>query len=340
MVRRAAFVPLLLGALTPACGTGRASRPAAPIERSVRVEPVRVETRVAGEEVVGTVRARTAAAIAPTVMGRVREVHVTLGSRVRAGDLLVRLSVGESDARLAQARAVRAHARLEAERAERLRAAHAIPAAEVDDLQAKRRVAEAAEREASSLAGHATLRAPFDGVVTSKQVEVGDTAVPGRSLLVVEEPGALRFEASIPEVFARRIERGRPMRVRVDGVEREIAATVAEVSPAADPASRTVLVKLDLPPAPTLRSGLFGRLLLPTGEARAVVVPAEAVVRRGQIEEVFVVEGGVARLRLVRIGRERAGRAEVLSGLDGGELVAVSEPSRLVDGERVRVERR
>lgn len=336
-MRGAAPALLLLAAVTPACGTGHAARSSVAGERrSVRIERARVESRAVGEEVVGTVRARTSAVIAPTVMGRVQEVRVTLGSRVRAGDVLVRLSVGEIDARLEQARAVTAHARIEHERAGRLRAARAIPTAEYDDVAAKLHVAEAAEREAGTMAGHAVLRAPFAGVVTAKQVSVGDTAMPGKPLLVVEDPGALRFEAPVPETAARGVAPGRVMTVRLDGVPREVAATVVEVSPIADPASRTVLVKLDLPALPSVRSGLFGRLLLPSGEERVVVVPTGAVVRRGQLEEVFVIEEGVARLRLVRIGRERGGVAEVLSGLDGGEAIAVSDAARLVDGQPVQ----
>ena len=81
--------------------------------------------------------------------------------------------------------------------------------------------------------------------------------------------------------------------------------TVAEVSPAADPDSRTFLVKLDLPAAPGLRSGQFGRVAVPVGEANAIRVPLTAVIQRGQMEMVFVVANGRAQLRLVKTGESR-----------------------------------
>ena len=101
--------------------------------------------------------------------------------------------------------------------------------------------------------------------------------------------------------------------------------------------TRTVLVKVDLPPVPGLRSGRFGRLALAPSADRAVTVPLAAVVRRGQLEMVFVVDGGVARLRLVRTARQRDGAVEVLSGLAGGEAVAASDAAQLVDGQAVEV---
>jgi hypothetical protein len=101
--------------------------------------------------------------------------------------------------------------------------------------------------------------------------------------------------------------------------------------------TRTVSVKLDLPREPALRSGRFGRLVLTSGATDAVTVAATAIVRRGQLEAVFVVDGGIARLRLVRTAREHDGAIEVVSGLAGGEAVAVSDVVQRVDGEPVRV---
>ena len=94
-----------------------------------------------------------------------------------------------------------------------------------------------------------------------------------------------------------------------------------------------------LPSSPQLRAGMFGRVWVARGRHRAIAVPESAVVRRGQIEAVFVVARGQARLRIVRIGRAAEGRAEVLSGLRAGEAVVVTHAERLVDGQRVAVNR-
>jgi len=115
-----------------------------------------------------------------------------------------------------------------------------------------------------------------------------------------------------------------------------IVGTVAEVSPTADPSSRTVTVKLDLPPSSGLHAGLFGRMVLPATEARAIAVPASGLVRRGQLDEVFVVEADVARLRLVKTGRAHDGLVELVSGVEPGERIVTSDAAELIDGQPVR----
>lgn len=329
---------LLAAAALAACG--RAPRPA-PAEAlpSRAVKGARAELRAVGaiQEVVGTVRAVRSATIASTLGARVTEVRVTVGTEVKPGDVLVRLSAREIDARLEQARAVLALARLERDRAGKLLDVEAISPAQYDAADAQLRVAKAAQAEAETLATNAVLRAPFAGVVTAKLVNAGDTAMPGAPLLFVEAPGALRLEARVPEQAAQGLARGRTLPVRIDGLDRELAGTVGEIDPAADALTRTVLVKVDLPPAPGVRSGRFGRLALPFSADEAVTVPSAAVVRRGQLEMVFVVDGGVARLRLVRTARQTGGAVEVLSGLAGGEVVAASDTAQLVDGQPVEV---
>jgi multidrug efflux pump subunit AcrA (membrane-fusion protein) len=96
-------------------------------------------------------------------------------------------------------------------------------------------------------------------------------------------------------------------------------------------------VKIDLPAAPGLRSGLFGRAVFDTGVRRVLAVPLNAVVERGQLASVFVVEQGAARMRLVTLGARRDGQVEILSGLNGGESVVAPVPPGLRDGARVEV---
>lgn len=310
--------------------------PSAPA-RAVHVARAELRSRPTVEEVVGTVRAVRTATIAPTLSGRVVELRVAVGSAVRAGDVLVRLSAREIEARVEQTRAALGLAKLEAARAARLAAEAAASVSQHDTALAQLRIAEAARAEASTLAEHAVLRAPFDAVVTARLVNLGDTAMPGQPLLVLEAPGALRFEARVPEGSAGLVTPGRQARVQIAGLPGTLLATSAELDPAADAGSRTRLVKLDLPARDGLHAGSFGRLLLESGAAQAVTVAPSAIVRRGQLEAVFVVEDGLARLRLVRTARERDGAVEVVSGLAGGEQVAVSEAATLVDGQPVEV---
>jgi RND family efflux transporter MFP subunit len=319
-----------------ACGREPAPRSAPPRPPlAVHVSRARLVSRTVGEEVVGTVRARNSAVLSPTIAGRVTELRVTLGSRVHEGDLLARISAPEIDARLEQARALFERKEVDLGRAKRLVDDGAIAPTVYDAALTEFHVARGARAEASAMADHTVLRAPFAGVVTSKSANVGDTAMPGQPLLAIEDPGALRLEATLAEGAARALAPGQRVQARIDGVARDLAGTVAEISPVADPASRTVLAKIDLPVDPALRSGLFGRLLLASGESTSLVVPSAAVIHHGQLEAVFVVEGGTAQLRLVRTGRERAGVVEITSGLDDGEAVADSDVGTLADAQPV-----
>jgi len=293
--------------------------------------------RMAGEEVIGTVRARDSVEISPTVMGKVAELHCALGAAVKAGDLIARLSVQELTARLDQAREALALADLELARATRLRATGALPGAEYDVVASRQRIAQASHAEAVAMAGYAAVRAPRAGVVTAKLASTGDTAMPGRPLCVVEDPTSLRFEATVPEALARAFERAQAIPVRIDAIDGAIAATVAEVSPNADAASRTVLVKLTLPQDARLRAGAFGRAIVPAGELRALTVPASAVVRRGQLEAVYVITSGTARMRLVRTGKVVDERIELRAGVREGEPVVVDGADSLIDGQPVTV---
>ncbi|MBL0217548.1 MAG: efflux RND transporter periplasmic adaptor subunit [Myxococcales bacterium] len=310
-----------------------------PASRAVHAEPARMVTRMVGEEVIGTVRARDTVELSPTVMGKLAELHCVLGSRVKAGDVIARLSVQELNARLDQARETLAQADLELARVTRLHASGALPGADYDAAVSRHRIAEAARAEAAAMAGYATMRAPFAGVVTAKLANAGDMAMPGKPVCVIEDPSSLRFEATVPENLARAFEHAPGIQVRLDVIDAAITATVAEISPNADAISRTVLVKLALPPDPRLRAGAFGRATVPASEVHALTVPVRAVVRHGQLEAVYVVADGAARMRLVRTGRSAEERIELRSGVRDGELVVIDAPDALVDGQPVTVTR-
>jgi RND family efflux transporter MFP subunit len=334
--RRLAWALVPLAVLCGCAGepTPSAPAPASPPHQVSVATAVRSMQAVL-TEVVGTVRSSREATIAPLVSGTVAEVRVHLGSVVRAGEILVRLSADEFEARLDQTRAGSVLAGQERSRAVALKAAGAITAAQYDAAVSRWGAARAQEAEASALAERKVVRAPFAGIVTAKMITVGEAALPGRPLLVLESREPSRFEAQVPDAVSEALAVGRSLPVRIDGLERELEGRIAELHPSSDDTTRSRLVKLDLPRTPGLRSGQFGRLLLGSGQAPAVTVPAGAVVRRGQLETVFIVDAGVARLRLVRCGRERDGRVQIASGLSGGEMLALRGANELADGQRV-----
>jgi len=334
----------LLALFSFACGSARTplpDRPATPPAEIRAVPVVRAERSLQATrtEVVGSVRAVREATIVPLLSGTITEVRVGIGTSVRAGEVLVRLSAREVDARLEQARVRSVLANRERERSVALKENGVISGAQYDAAISQWDFAQASQKEAASVADWTTLRAPFSGVITAKLVNAGDTALPGQRLLILEGQGNFRFEARVPESAGRNLRVSDRVPVHLAEMQHELTGTIAEIQPAADDATRTRLVKIDLPStAATVRSGEFGRASFTTGESLAVTVPAAAVARRGQLETVFVVDSGVAHLRLVRIGREQEGRTEIFAGLSGGEAVALIAGAELTDGQRVEAQ--
>jgi RND family efflux transporter MFP subunit len=199
-----------------------------------------------------------------------------------------------------------------------------------------------AEEEVHSTAisrSHADIRAPFDGIVTARLAEPGNLSVPGAPLLTIERAGSFRLEASVAESRIAGIRLGQQVPVRLDSMERTISGRVSEVVPAGDAASRSFLVKIDLPFVQGLRSGLFGRAAFALGERELVSVPATALIERGQLQSVFVVDDSIARARLITAGERKDDQIEILSGLNAGETVVSSHSIPLHDGSRVEVRR-
>ena len=300
-----------------------------------RVAPVELRASGATEEVVGTVRARLRAAVEAKVPGRIETVRVNPGQTVNAGELLLTLDAREAQARLDSAIAVREQTARDLERISKLVKDGAVTQADLDATEARHRVALASVSEAETFLGHTRVLAPFPGVITRKLADVGDLATPGRPLLEIEDPLALRFEADVPEALLERLEMGGSFPVRLDSRTNVLMATVSEVAPVADPVSRTFRVKLDLATQPGLRAGQFGRVAVPTGGIPVPQVPASAIARRGQMEYVWIIQEGRAQLRIVRTGKIAGDRAEVLSGVAPGESVVVDAALVLREGQPV-----
>ncbi len=159
--------------------------------------------------------------------------------------------------------------------------------------------------------------------------------MPGKALLEMESPAALRFEADVPEALIDHVKLGDPLNIQLNAGTDLLAAKVAEIAPVADPASRTFLVKLDLPHEDGVRAGQFGRVRVPIGMSETPLVPAAAITTHGQMEYVSVVSEGRAHQRIVRTGKWLKGEVELLSGVDEGEAVVVKGTPQ--DSQRVEV---
>lgn len=299
---------------------------------TVKVAPATKRTLQLNEEITGTVRAKTRAVIEAKISGRVLAMNATLGQFVKAGDVLATLDAQEMQARAESAKAMLDQATSDERRTASLVATNAVSKSDYDAAKARLEVAKASVSEAQTMLGYAKVTAPFDGVITRKLADQGDLAAPGKPLLDLENPAQLRIEADIPEALIASLKIG----VNLD-VTPKAKATVAEISPTGDPNSRTFPVKLDLPAGNTLRPGQFVRIAVPVREYQALIIPAAALVQRGQLQMVFVNENNIAKLRLIRTGRERSEGIEVLAGLDGGETLVIEGASKLMDGQPLTV---
>ena len=329
------WIPLVF---TTACSRSpHDAREEAPLPpASVTTIDVKAQDTPVMEEVVGTVRPRLEANVSAKVTGRVLSLEATPGRRVKKGELLAKIDPGEMTAVLEAARATMEQAMRDKERADRLAAQNAIAQAELEKATAQLRVSSARVKEAESLIANAEVTAPFDGVVTRKLMEPGDLATPGRALFSMEDQSLLRLEIDVAESLAGKISLGQTLRVEVEGAGAEIDGKVSEVAPSADVGSRTFRIKLDLPSTPALRAGQFGRALLPRGMRKALMVPLSSIIRRGQMDYVFVATEGKAHLRIVRLGHAGKDRVEVLAGLDDGEKIVGNPSTELRDGQALK----
>ncbi len=198
--------------------------------------------------------------------------------------------------------------------------------------------AEAALSAARVSATDAAVKAPFDGIVTAKMVEVGDLAASGRPLLSLEKEGGHRVDIRLSEAYVGAVKPGQRVSVGIGGTPQSpMEGVIDTIAPAADPNSRSFLVKVRLPSAGGLRSGMFVRVEVTVGEAQLMAVPSTAIVRQGQLTGLFLVTSeNIARYRLIRTGRDlRDGTIEVLSGLPDGTRFVVNPSPELVDGSRI-----
>lgn len=312
-----------------------------PVSAPPEAAPLAARTAlVAGEflpaviETPATVRPAERAVISAKLTGTIATLPWGLGQEVKAGDLLVSLSVPETEARVRQAQAQLAEAARATERERTLVTKGVNPPDTLRDAEDRLRFAQAGLAEVEALLAHASIRAPFAGVVTEKPVLPGDLATPGLPLLALESTGRLRAEGAVPERAAATLRIGDPLVVVVSDDAAPIEGRIEELSTAADAVSRSVLVKVALP-AGAARSGQFARLQVAVGVSEALLVPASALTRFGQMERVFVVADGRAHLRLVKTGRTVGDRVEILSGLNAGEQVVLAPPAALRDGRPV-----
>ena len=192
---------------------------------------------------------------------------------------------------------------------------------------------------AQTMAGYTAIYAPFSGVITGRKADPGTMAMPQMPIISMDDDRVYQLVSQAPERLAAKLTVGKRVMVRIDALNITLPATITQVVPSADPASRTLTVKANLPSTSGVQSGLFGRLAISTGSEMQLTVPSSAVVEKNGLTGVFVIdETKTARYTLVTLGARSGDRVQVLSGLQDGQRIAASHADRLVNGARIEAE--
>lgn len=282
-----------------------------------------VELTYPAEAVVEAVKQATVAA---QVQGRVVEVRADAGQRVKQGELLMRIDAREFAENAAGAQAQYIQAKANFERMKNLYAQKFVSSAALDKAEADYKAAEAAAGASGATYSHANITAPMSGIVAQRLTELGEMATPGKPLITVYEPKSLRVIASIPQYRVAEIRRNAKAKLEFPEAGLWITATRVEVLPTADARSHTVTARLYLPEnVEGVFPGMAVRAHFVTGTGKKLTVPPQAVLRRGEVTGVYVVDAqGVPRLNQVRLGELLGnGELEVLAGLTAGDTVSL-----------------
>ena len=316
-------------------------------------------------DAVGTVRAAQTSQVGSQIMGTIREIRAQEGDRVQPGEILATIDDSQPRAAVDQAAAAVSAAEKEVTAADsdlalaqstlkRYRELYdkkSLSPQEFDEMKAREQSAEArrdmaraglaqanaALAQARTMLGYTAIHAPFAGVVMEKKADSGALASPGMPLFTIEDTSSYRLEVTVNEGDIRLVRSGQSAAVSLDALgNTAIPGRVQQIVPGADSASRSFLVKIQLPTDGRLRSGLFGRARFPKGERQALLVPRAAIVERGQLLGVYVIDARqMSQLRYVTLGATAGPQVEVLSGLQDGETIAAAPGTRELGGKQI-----
>jgi len=339
-------------------GSGGVERP---IIKGVETQRLKAISVVDFYETTGTVRSINTVYVSSRIMGEVERVFVREGDHVRKGDELIRIKAPDIGAKVLQAEEMVKEAEKLLEIADRKRRLTektfkryeglfkegVITAQQYDEVKTEMEIARldymraerslekarAGLKEARAFYGYTVILSPVNGVVSEKFIDEGSMAGPGRTLVLIEEP-LYRVEAPVDEGLEGIVRKDMAVSVEIESRGLLLEGMITEIVHQIDPSTRTFIIKVSLPEdIPLLKGGLSAKVRIPTEERMALLVPQEAVIRKGEIRAVYVVDDrGIVKMRLVRTGREMDGSIEILSGLEEGETIVVGGLERVVDG--------
>jgi membrane fusion protein, multidrug efflux system len=351
------------------CSHENHSEPAAPETVSnVSVIVAQKTTLPDWLEAVGSVQAAQTTQLSSQMMGNILEIRAREGDRVQSGQVLAviddtqlrsgvdqataalaaaekEVSAADSDFALAQATLTRYQQLYERKSVspqefDEIKARYQSAEARRDMTRARQAQANAALAQARAALDYTRIRAPFAGAVTERKADRGTLTSPGMPIFTIEDTRSYRLETQVDESVIRLVHLGQATPVTIDSLgDIQLVGKVLQIVPAADPASHSFLVKIELPADARLRSGLFGRAHFPRGGRAAILIPQTSVVERGQLQGVYVLDANqVAALRYITLGKSAGETVEVLSGLQDRDKIVAAPGDRELAGKRIAVQ--
>ncbi|MGB0133192.1 efflux RND transporter periplasmic adaptor subunit [Dokdonella sp.] len=299
------------------------------------------ETQVVHSEQIwdGVVEAVNQATVSAQTSGRVIELPFDVNDTVPEGAVIVRFTDVEQKSARSRAQAQIAAAQASYDEAEAaykrisdIYERKLVARAQLDQERARRDSAKAAldsakaqSREIGQQMDYTVVRAPYSGIVTERHVQIGESVQLGQALISGVSLKDLRVSVQVPQSAIAAIRSMLAADILLDNPEQpRVAATRVTVFPYADPATHTFTVRLELPGDDTgLFPGMTVKAAFATGEVRRLMLPVSALIQRGELQAVYVVDGNAVQLRQIRSGRRIGESVEILSGLADGEHYAV-----------------
>jgi len=288
----------------------------------------------------GLVEATRQSTVSAQISGRIKEINFDVGEPVSKGKVILRIDEREtaqalagSTAKVAQAQAALQNAKATYERSKQLfqqkfisQSALDKTKADFDVARAQAAASEAGAEQAGLAHSYSEVIAPYSGVVAARLVEVGEMVMPGKPMMVGFDPTGMRVIVSVPQYQLSAIGKNPQARVEIPSLNRWIKASSVTVQPLADARTHSTQVRVYLPENETgIYPGMFVRTHFVVGKSTRLVVPSSAILRRGEVVAVYVVDDqNAVKLRQVRLGEVSAeGAVEILAGLNPGENIAL-----------------
>lgn len=345
------LVLVLVGVKAGQIGTMvRAGESFAPPPEAVAATRVEQVEWVATRDAVASLVSDRGVTLGTEVPGAVREITFEPGSSVKKGQVLVRLDASTERAQLDAAAAEAALAELSLERAGMLRRNESSSQSDLDAAEARAKQARAAVANAEAALGKKTIRAPFDGRISLRQVELGQILAPGAAIASLQSVSPIHADFWVPQQALSELKAGQRVRLGTDAYpDAGWDGRITTVNPEVDPATRNVRVRATFENKDgRLRPGMFAGVEIFAAEAKPrLVIPATAVIYAPYGDSVFAVEerkdektgqaGAVARQKFVRLGERRGDFVAVVSGLAQGETIVSRGAFKLRNGAPVAV---